>query len=326
MVKVLVMGAGGIGRSAARHLVGGGHEVVLASRSGGARVPGARPLPVDATDAAATRAAAEGMDVVVNAMNPRSYHHWERDWPPIATSVQAAAEAVGARLLIVGNLYAYGRVDEVMTENTPLRPNGRKGEVRKHMWEDALEAHRAGRLRAAEVRASDYFGPGAGEGTSYLNQYVVRPAVSGRRVRVMLGEPETAHSWTYVDDIGRVVAAVAASDEDDVWGRAWHVPTAPPRSQREVAEHAARLAGLDVPEVRSLPGWLRTALRVIPAVRSLDETKHQFERPFLLDSSDAERRFGLSPTPMDEALGATVVAVMATTAAARAPQPSGERR
>jgi hypothetical protein len=42
-----------------------------------------------------------------------------------------------------------------MTEGLPLRPNTKKGQVRVRIWNQALEAHRAGRIRTAEVRSSD---------------------------------------------------------------------------------------------------------------------------------------------------------------------------
>ena len=48
---------------------------------------------------------------------------------------------------------------------------------------------------------------------------------------------------------------------------------------------------------------------VVPLLRELRETRHQFERPFVLDSSRAERTFGLGPTPWEVALQATVAAL-----------------
>ena len=37
-------------------------------------------------------------------------------------------------------------------------------------------------------------------------------------------------------------------------------------------------------------------------VRETIEMRYQFERPFLLDSTAAQRTFGLAPTPMDDVL------------------------
>ena len=41
---------------------------------------------------------------------------------------------------------------------------------------------------------------------------------------------------------------------------------------------------------------------VNPMAKELRETQHQFRRPFVLDSSAAQQTFGLSPTPIDEAV------------------------
>ena len=51
---------------------------------------------------------------------------------------------------------------------------------------------------------------------------------------------------------------------------------------------------------------LEALARVSATVRELDETSHQFEAPFELDSRLTERIFGLAPTPWSEALTATV--------------------
>lgn len=317
MARILVLGAGNIGRLTAERLVAAGHDVRIASRSGGAAIAGAQALRLDAADADATRAAARGTDAVLNAMNPPSYTTWARDWPPVARSVQGAAEAADARLVMIGNLYAYGRVEAPMTEQTPLRPAGRKGEIRKQMWLDLEAAGRAGRLRATELRASDYFGPHSGSGVSHLDDYVIPPAARGRTVRLVVGAPDVPHTWTYLDDIAALAARLLLCEDDDVWGRPWMVPSAPPATIREVAERVAALAGRPAPRVVPLPRVVRAALRTVPTVRELEETRHQLERPFVVDSSAAEQRFGLAPTDLDVALKATLAALAGPDSSAR---------
>ena len=301
----VVIGAGGIGRSTAAHLVEGGHEVTLGSRSGtDPQVAGVRAVSVDATDAAALAAVAQGAVSIVNAVNPTKYHQWARDWPPVAAAMLRAAEDSGAGLVTVSNLYGYGRVDAPMTEDTPQRPAGTKGRIRAQMWQDALAAHEAGRIRATEVRPSDYFGPGAGAGVSVLNSFVLNRSRAGKRVWLIAGGPDVPHSWTYLDDIGALAAVLATDDRS--WGRPWHVPTTTPLTPREVARDAAALAGHREPAVASMPAVLRALARVSPTVRELDETRHQFERPFVLDSRRATETFGLEATPWDQALAETV--------------------
>jgi nucleoside-diphosphate-sugar epimerase len=192
-----------------------------------------------------------------------------------------------------------------MREDHPMRATGHKGQLRAQMWADALALHDAGRIRATELRSSDYFGPGTTRMTSYLNDVIIDALLAGRPPIVPLGRRDAPHSWTYVPDVGRLAAVVATGDK--AWGRAWHAPTSPPRTFDEAAADVARIAGVRPRRVWVLPRAVGTvAGLVVPFMRELRETRHQFERPFVLDSSLTERTFGLEPTPWDVALKATV--------------------
>lgn len=313
-MRAVVVGAGGIGQHIAHQLGVAGHEVMLVSRSGTGIGSGVGAAPsgnvvtarADAADAAAITSLAQGADVLVNAVNP-PYTKWAELWPPMAQGFLTAAERTGAALLIVGNLYSYGKVTGPITESTPVTPNGTKGRVRDRMWQDALAAHRQGRVRVTEIRPSDYFGPGASKGVSYLNQYAILPAMNGRRALHIRGDMQVPHSWSYITDIAALAVAVLSADADGPdWGRAWHVPTAAPRTMTEVAHDVAELAGVQAHDPRPYPWLVRQGLRVIPLVRELDETAHQVEQPFVLDATDAENRFALTPTPWRDALTETM--------------------
>jgi nucleoside-diphosphate-sugar epimerase len=301
----VVIGAGGIGRATVQKLLEAGQQVVVLSRSGPKDLPdGAEGRAVDITDAAALEAAVAGADSIVNAVNPSRYWLWAKEWPVMAASILGAAERSGAGLVTISNLYGYGRVDAPMTEDTPQRPNGTKGEIRVQMWRDALRAQEEGRVRVTEVRPADYFGPGASEGTSVLSTYVIGPAAVGKPVNMPIGGVDVPHAWSYLGDIGALAAALATGDG---WGRAWHVPTLPPRTIREVATEVSRLAGVPVPKISALPrvvvsvgGWFS------PLLRELWETRHQFERPFVLDSTAAQEKFGLAPTSWETQLTETI--------------------
>ncbi|WP_028707336.1 NAD-dependent epimerase/dehydratase family protein [Propionicicella superfundia] len=299
----LVVGAGGIGRATAQRLRDLGQEVTVVSRSGPRNLPAdMQGLALDITDAGALAHAAEGAASIVNAVNPAQYWRWSEEWPPMADAFLAAAERSGAGLVTVGNLYPYGPVDGPMREDTPERASGAKGRLRASMWRAALNAHEQGRVRATELRASDYTGPGAGGGQSFLNTYAIVPAIAGKAVRMPMGDVDVPHSWTYLPDIGALAAALATGEG---WGRLWHVPTEPARSVREVVTDIARLRGTSVPKVSALPRFVVTAGGVFsPLLRELRETRHQFERPFVLDSSAAQDEFGLTPTPWEDQLRA----------------------
>jgi hypothetical protein len=44
----------------------------------------------------------------------------------------------------------------------------------------------------------------------------------------------------------------------------------------------------------------------VPFVRELEEVGYQFQRPFVIDSSAYQMTFGTRPTPIEDALAATL--------------------
>jgi nucleoside-diphosphate-sugar epimerase len=243
----LVIGAGAVGTATAQLLADRGERVRLVTRSGGGPEHSAiERVAADASDADALSRLAEGVAVIYSCAGP-AYPRWVTDWPPLATALLRAAETSGALLITTGNLYGYGAVDGPMTEDLPLRPNTEKGQVRVRIWNEALEAHRAGRIRTAEVRSSDYLGAGA---VTPMTLLVLPKVLAGKRASAP-ADLDAPHSWTYVGDVARTLLAVAA--DAGSWGRAWHVPTGPPKSFREVATRAAELAGVPPPRLSAMP-------------------------------------------------------------------------
>jgi nucleoside-diphosphate-sugar epimerase len=301
--KHIVVGAGQVGSQVARLLAQRGHEAVVVSRSGaGPDVPGVRRVAADASDASALIEIAAGADVIYNCVNPQ-YHRWLSDWPPIASALLAAAKASDAGYVILGNLYGYGPPSGPMTEDVPLAPSSAKAEVRVRMWEDALSAHRAGRVRVTELRASDYFGPGARD-QSHLGERFIPPLLAGKPVR-HIGDPDQPHSWSYIPDVAR--ALVTAAGDERSWGRAWHVPTTAPRTYREMANRVAELSGSPAPRVGSVPQWALDAAGLFsPMLREIKHVRYQFDQPFVIDSSAFEQTFDARPTPVDDGLRTTI--------------------
>lgn len=304
MSKHLIVGAGPVGSTTALLLAEKGQSVLLVSRSGsGPDEPGIEKVAADAADGAAILRLSVGADAIYDCANP-AYHRWPTDWPPIASSLLQAAKERNAVLVTMSNLYGYGPVDRPMTEQDELAASGVKGQVRARMWEEAKAAHDSGQVRATEARASDFFGPG--ETASHFGRMIPR-VLAGKTVRV-IGNPDTPHSWTYIPDVARTLITLARDER--AWGRPWHVPTNPPLSQREVVAALADLAGVRSPDVRGIPNWVIRAAGVSSHVlRELREVTYQFERPFVLDSSAVTETFGLDPTPMSEALYATLESI-----------------
>lgn len=298
----LVIGLGPAGAATARLLAEKGHSVRVITRSGRNPEPGIEHVALDATDSERLIEAAQGAAVIYSCAAP-PYHRWASELPPLASSICAAAEATGAVVVMLGNLYAYGPVDGPMTEELPPAATGPKGRVRAAVWEQARKLHEQGRIKAVEVRASDFFGPGVTDG-GHLAARVMPRLLRGKSVST-LGDPDTPHSWTYLPDVARALVEVAG--EERAWGRAWHVPTEPPLSTRELVDRLAAESGVGPVAVRRLPSAVLSVASVFsPLIRELKEVRYQFDQPFVVDASAYEAEFAVRATPVDEQVKATL--------------------
>ena len=210
--------------------------------------------------------------------------------------MRTAAERSGALLVLMDNLYAYGAGATMpMREDTPMRPTGPKGEVRARMAAELLEAHAVGRLRAAIVRASDYYGPLVRD--SAFGERVVPRVLAGRRVS-LLGSLDVPHALSFMPDVAATVAAVVTRPE--AAGRTWLVPNAPAVTQREVVAAFARAAGTQ-PRVGAVPRAVITLGGVfVPVFRELGETWYQFAERWTTDSTRTEAELGVRATSLAE--------------------------
>jgi nucleoside-diphosphate-sugar epimerase len=293
----VIVGAGPVGTATANLLADRGEKVRIVTRRGtGPEHPSIERVAADATDAGRLSELASGAHALYNCANPQ-YHQWLTDWPPLASALLTAAERSGVVLATASNLYGYGPVNGPITATTPLAATHPKLRIRADMWRDALAAHKAGRLRATEVRASDYI-----EANSLFTVAMAKPLLAGRRAYVP-AHLDAPHSWTSIGDVAKTLVTVAADER--AWGDAWLVPTNPAMTVRDIATRYTKLAGAPAPKLTAIPyPVLWTAGLFSPLMRELRATSYQWDRPFVLDSTLTERTFALSPTPVDEALAA----------------------
>lgn len=291
----VIVGAGPVGTSLAARLAGQGHRVRVLTRSGRPTgVAGVESVAVDASDADALSSRVAGAEVLYNCANPGSYPSWERAWPPLASAILSAAERNDAVLVTASNLYGYGPVSGPMTRETPMEPSDHKGALRLRLWQEALAAHRAGRVRVAEARASDYIGPTLPIGSGLLARYA-DATLSGRTAAVF-ADPDQPHTWTAIEDVAATLATLG--QDDRAWGQAWIVPANPARTVREVLRSLNRACGLSEPRLRQVPRWaLRAGGTVVPLLKEVTGILYQFDAPFLADGAETTDRLGIVPTP-----------------------------
>ncbi len=293
----IIVGAGPVGRHVAQLLAARGSDVTVVTRSGTSTgIEGVKHVAADASDADQLSALAEGAAVLYNCANPGDYTTWMQVWPPLAASFLTAAERSGAVLAITGNLYPYGPVDGPMTETTPDAATDAKGALRTKMWADAKAFHDAGRIRAVEVRGSDYVGPGVGS-NGHLSRQV--PTVTKGKRAWVIGSPDQPHSFTDVLDMARML--IAAAEDESSHGQIWHAPTNPPRTQREAITDLLASVGKSPVGVTGMPaGALKAVGIVSPLMRELSHLSYQWTKPYVLDDTASRAHFGLEPTPWVE--------------------------
>jgi nucleoside-diphosphate-sugar epimerase len=308
MALHVIVGKGPVGMTTAQELVARGHEVRVLSRSGGVSTDAIEHRQVDATDAAAVAGAAGGAAALYNAVNP-AYTRWATDWPPVAAALLTAAERSGAVLVTMSNLYGYGRPSGPMTPESPMAATDVKGRVRAHMWAEALAAHEGGRVRVTEARAADFVGPQATSDHSHLVRQL--PAIRAGRRAYVVGDPDAPRTWGYLPDVAATLATLGTDER--ALGRAWHVPSNPPRSQRQAIDDLAAALGVPSVPVTSIP-WpvLRAVGVVVPFMREVVAVRHQFDQAYVIDATATTETFGLRPTPWNEVMAATAAASLVT--------------
>jgi nucleoside-diphosphate-sugar epimerase len=299
-VQDAVFGCNGpIGVGLMEELVRQGRQVRGVCRSGRSETPpGAEVVAGDAADAENARRLSEGAEIVYACVGI-PYPRWREGWPPIVEGLLSAAE--GKRLVFADNLYAYGPVDRPLRTDLPPTTFGRKPALRARMAFTMLAAHRAGRAQVILVRASDFYGPRVRN--ALLGERVFPAALQGRRAQ-LLGDIDQPHAYTYAPDFARALARLGRDDR--ALGKVWHVPNAPARTTREVAEVVCRLAGTE-PRISVVPSWLIHGLALAwPLMRELKEMEFQRDRPYLVDDQHARETFGLTHTDLEEGLAATL--------------------
>jgi nucleoside-diphosphate-sugar epimerase len=299
----VVFGAtGGVGGTLVRELSARRLRARAVSRSPDVDLPkGVEGVCADGADAAQAREACQGASVVFHCAQP-PYERWAEQFPTLTDNIANAAAAAGAILVFADNLYAYGPVEQPMTEDMPALATTRKGRIRALMAERLLAAHHAGTMQVVIGRSSDYYGPGGAN--SVVGDVLFGAAAERRRAR-WLGRLDVPHSLNYLPDVARALITLAG--QPDALGEMWHLPAAEPLSGRAFVGLIESALGHPVKvSATSALALLIAGLFDVQA-RESREMLYQWVRPFVLDASKFQRTFGpFEPTPPQQAVATTV--------------------
>jgi nucleoside-diphosphate-sugar epimerase len=300
---ITILGAGGaIGNELAALLAADKKPFRLVSRNP-KLLPGAtETLAADLTDRAQTIRAVSGSSVV-HLLAGLKYDHrlWQEMWPRIMGNTIEACKRARAKLLFLDNVYMYGRVSSLMTEETPFNPCSKKGETRAQIATTLINEWKSGALVAMIARSADFYGPRTRNNVPSL--LVFEPFASKRKASWPVNDA-VPHSFTYTPDAARSLLQLA--ERPTAWNQTWHVPTTPnPLTGKEFIALTAKEFGvppryrvLSRPMVR-LAGWFD------PLVGETYEMLYQSDSPYLFDSGKFAREFGFAGTSYADGIRTT---------------------
>jgi nucleoside-diphosphate-sugar epimerase len=305
----VVLGAGGnIGRAVAGKLAARGSRVRGTTRSGRGDAPeGVELVAADAMDLESLKRALNGASTVYHCMG-LLYPLWVTNLPTMMTNVIEAAATQGAdtKVVYADNLYGHGKAGALqgsITEQTPLLADGKKGRLRADLARQLLKAHEEGIVRSTIGRGSDFYGPGATN--SLFHVFAFPKIVEGKRMS-MLADMRKKHSVVYLDDFAEALILLAENGKAD--GRMWNVPHTETMSIGDFLALAYEVAGFDHRgKIGTMPGVVLTIGALFSRlVREVKEDAYQFQVDWVVDSSEFQKTFGMNPTPVREALAATL--------------------
>lgn len=308
---VLVLGAtGGIGGEVARQMRDAGWQVRALKRG----IPGRQErdgitwIPGDALNRAEVTAAAQGVSVIIHAVNPPGYRNWGKVVLPMLDNTIAAAAGVGATVVLPGTIYNFGPdAFPVLTEASPQHPLTRKGAIRAAM-EQRLRAYSDRGGRVLIVRAGDFFGPHAGN--NWFAQGLVRP---GRAVQTIYQPAQrgTGHAWSYLPDVARIMLELLEKSSElppfANFHMAGHWDSDGTRLVDSIRRVVARRTGSE-PRVAAFPWWiLPLAAPFSTTFREMREMRYLWQNPLQMDNTRLKAVLGHEPhTPLDVAVEATL--------------------
>ena len=306
----LVLGAtGGIGGEVATALTARGWLIRALHRQGGARGrsdDGFEWVQGDAMSEADVVAAAKGSSVIVHAVNPPGYRHWEKLVLPMLDATLAAAKASSARIIVPGTVYNFGPdAWPILREDSPQHPKTRKGAIRVEM-ERRLEQAAAEGVRTLVVRAGDFFGP-RGTGNSWFSAALVKP---GKPVTSVLypGRKGVGHQWAYLPDVAETMVRLIEREDRLKAFAVFHMDGHWDGDGTAIVGAIGRACGKENLPARNFPWWAVTlASPFVPLFREMLEMRYLWREPLRMDNSRLVAVLGEEPhTPLDEAVRITL--------------------
>ena len=300
-----ILGANGvIAQELSKHLTTYTQQIRQVSRNPKKMNPSDELVKADLLSYEQTDKAVAGSEVVYLVAGLKyDTNVWREQWPKLMQNVIDACKKHNSKLVFFDNVYSYGLVAGVMTEETPYNPNSKKGEVRAKIATKLLEEITAGNINGMIVRGADFYGP---EALLSLTYSTVTQRLKANQGSQWIGNPKAIHTFTYTPDAGKSVAMLG--NTPTAFNQTWHALTSKEKiTGEQYVRIACEIMGKPY-KLQALPKFgVRLVGLFVPVLREFVEMMYQFENDYIFDSTKFAKSFNIQATPYKDGIATTLM-------------------
>jgi nucleoside-diphosphate-sugar epimerase len=306
--KYLVLGAtGSIGYAFTKELLNKGKDVTILVRNKAhalklfEKTEDLYIIEGDVNDSELLKDKASNIDVLFHGIN-YPYHLWYEFMKPITQNIIDAAKINNALILFPGNIYAYGNIEEQISEQTIAKPSTKKGILRLELELMLQEACDNSECRCIVLRLPDFYGPNV---TNGLIKPIFDNAAKGKSIKWLINA-EIPHQFVFTPDAARVFYKLTEMKDLPSYFELNYSGEIIP-SIKELASDLTELTGNELKVNVMQKTMLNILSLFIPVLKELKENFYQFENTIKLDDSKLRKMFpDFKETNRHDALSATI--------------------
>lgn len=174
----------------------------------------------DLLDANQTDEAVKGSEIAYLTVGlPNDTAIWVEQFPIIMRNIIDACKKYQVKLVFFDNTYMYGKVEGLITEQTPFSSTDPKGKVRGEIAAMLLAEIKNKNITALIGRAPEFYGPGKTKGIT--NGLIFNNISRGKRLKVFLRD-DVLRTLIFTTDASRAIALLG--NTPDAYNQTWHLP------------------------------------------------------------------------------------------------------
>lgn len=245
-------------------------------------------FPANLLDSTQTANAVKGSEIVYFTVGlPYNSKVWAEQWPIVMRNAIDACKVHNAKLVFFDNVYMYGRVKGVMTEETPFNAISVKGKVRGAITQMLLDEIKNQKITAMVCRAPEFYGPrNTKSGTNSTIFYNIK---KGRKPQVLVND-STLRTLIYSPDAARATALLG--NTPDAYNQTWHLPCDTNRlTAKQFVALCSKVKGEELNYTIIKKWMIRMSGLFNPFIKEVVELMYQWEQDYIFDCSKFNARF-----------------------------------